>query len=179
VLIAVPGKTRRRRLTITNSTDDFMRLIAILRDYDLPVRIGFEATGNYHRVLMYHLGVAGFDLKLVSSVALARTREALHNSWDKNDPKDAQVILHMLQIGAVQIFQDPMMVGTNDIQELSKTHDAEPPRVYRRAKLSENCPLWNRHLRRRPRSRIHLSSASVRCGSRWNTAMSIRAKLRR
>ena len=72
---------------------------------------------------MYHLGVAGFDLKLVSSVALARTREALHNSWDKNDPKDAQVILHMLQIGAVQIFQDPMVAGTNNIQELSKTHD--------------------------------------------------------
>ena len=96
VLIAVPGKSRRRRLTITNSTDDFIGLIVILREYGLPVRIGFEATGNYHRVLMYHLGVAGFDLKLVSSVALARTREALHNSWDKNDPKDAQVILHML-----------------------------------------------------------------------------------
>jgi hypothetical protein len=68
VLIAVPGKTRRRRLTITNSTDYFMRLIAILREYGMLVRIGFEATGNYHRVLMYHLGVAGFDLKLVSSV---------------------------------------------------------------------------------------------------------------
>ena len=24
----------------------------------------------------------------------------------------------------------------------------EPPRLYRRAKLSENCPLWNRHQRR-------------------------------
>ena len=125
VLIAAPGKTRRRRrLTITNTTEDFLRLIAILRDYGLPVRIGFEATGNYHHVLMYHLGVAGFDLKLVSSVTLARTREALHNSWDKNDPKDVQVILHMLQIGAVQIFQDPMVAGTNDIQELSKTLDA-------------------------------------------------------
>ena len=42
VLIAVPGKMRRRRITITNTTDDFMRLIAILRDYGLPVRIGFE-----------------------------------------------------------------------------------------------------------------------------------------
>jgi hypothetical protein len=41
VLIAVPGKTRQRRLTITNSTDDFMRLIAILREYGLPARIGF------------------------------------------------------------------------------------------------------------------------------------------
>ena len=73
---------------------------------------------------MFALGSAGFELKLVSSIALARTREALHNSWDKNDPKDAQVILHMLQIGAVQIFQDPMVAGTSDIQELSKTHDA-------------------------------------------------------
>ena len=33
--------------------------------------------------------------------------------------------------------------------------DAEPRRVYRRAKLSENCQLWNRHQKRRPRSRIH------------------------
>jgi hypothetical protein len=42
VPIAVPGKSRRRRLTITNSTDDFMRLIAILREYGMPVRIGLE-----------------------------------------------------------------------------------------------------------------------------------------
>ena len=31
---------------------------------------------------MFALGAAGFELKLVSSLALARTREALHNSWD-------------------------------------------------------------------------------------------------
>jgi len=82
VLIVAPGKTRRRRLTITNTLDDFQRLIAILCDYARPVQIGFEATGNYHRALVYQLGMAGFDVKLVSSVALARTREALHNSWD-------------------------------------------------------------------------------------------------
>ena len=59
----------------------------------------------------------------VSSVALARTREALHNSWDKNDPKDAQVILHRIEIGNEQFCHDPLVRGTNDIQELSKTHD--------------------------------------------------------
>ena len=137
VLIASPGKTRRHRMTLTNSIEDFHRLIAILKEYQLPVRIGFEATGNYHRTLMYQLGLAGFELKLVSSVALARTREALHNSWDKNDPKDAQVILHMLQIGAVQVFNDPLVAGINDIQELSKTHDAVS-----RAKTE----LWHRIL---------------------------------
>ena len=53
-------------------------------------------------------------------MALARTREAMHNSWDKNDPKDAQVILHMLQTGLTQTWHD--VSGTNDAQELSKTH---------------------------------------------------------
>ena len=123
VLIGIPGKTRRRRLTILNTLEDIQRLTATLASYDLPVRIRFDATGNYHRALAHHLGRTGFDLKLVSSVGLARTREALHNSWDKNDPKDAQVILHMLETGAVQFFHDPMVVGTSDIQELSKTYE--------------------------------------------------------
>lgn len=101
------------------------------------MQIGFEATGNYHRALIYQLGVAGFDVKLVSSVALARTREALHNSWNKNDPKDAQVILHMLQIGATQVFMDPLRAGITDIQELSMTHE-----VVSRAKTE----LWHRIL---------------------------------
>jgi transposase len=136
-LIAIPGKTRPRRLTLTNSKADFDRMAAILSGYGLPVRVGFEATGNYHRALAHHLGRAGFELKLVSSVALARTREALHNSWDKNDPKDAQVILHLLRIGAVQFFHDPMAAGVNDVQELSKTHE-----IVSRAKTE----LWHRIL---------------------------------
>ena len=67
---------------------------------------------------------AGFAVRLISSVALARTREALHNGWDKNDPKDAQVMLHMIRIGASQVYQAPLVAGINDVQELSKTHDA-------------------------------------------------------
>ncbi len=123
VLIAAPEKKRRRRLTVLNELADFNRLTTALHDYGRPVRVAFEATGNYHRALAYHLANAGFEVKLVSSVALARTREALHNSWDKNDPKDAQVILHMMEIGNEQFYHDPLVRGTNDIQELSKTHD--------------------------------------------------------
>jgi transposase len=137
VLIAVPGKERRRRMTVLNQLDDFNRLIATLSEYGRPVRLAFEATGNYHRALAYRLGVAGFEVKLVSSVALARTREALNNSWDKNDPKDAQVILHMMQIGNEQFYHDPMLCGTNDLQELSKTHD-----IVSRSKTE----LWHRVL---------------------------------
>ena len=82
VLIGIPGKKLRRRITITNTLEDFQRLAIALASYELPVRIGFEATGNYHRALAHPLGQAGFDLKLVSSVGLARSREVLHNSWD-------------------------------------------------------------------------------------------------
>jgi hypothetical protein len=31
--------------------------------------------------------------------------------------------LHMMEIGNEQFYHDPLMRGTNDIQELSKTHD--------------------------------------------------------
>jgi transposase len=84
--------------------------------------IGFEATGNYHRPLAYFLADRGFALRLVSSVAAARTREALFNSWDKNDPKDAQVILPLLRTGVTQRFLEPLLHGSNELQELSKTH---------------------------------------------------------
>ena len=124
VLIEVPGRARRRRLTVLSNKADYDRLVEALAAYGGPVLIGFEATGDYHRGLAYRLLSAGFELRLVSSVALARTREALHNGWDKNDPKDAQVILHMLRIGATQRYVDPLAAGINDLQELSNTHAA-------------------------------------------------------
>lgn len=40
VLISIPGKKRLRRLTITNTLEDFRRLAISLASYDLPVRIG-------------------------------------------------------------------------------------------------------------------------------------------
>ncbi|MGJ8595009.1 IS110 family transposase [Sulfitobacter sp.] len=123
VLIAIPDKKRRRCLTVLNELADFNRLVTALKEYGRPVRVAFEATDNYHRALAYHLATAGFEVKLVSSVALARTREALNNSWDKNDPKDAQVILHMMEVGNEQYYHDPLVCGANDIQELFKTHD--------------------------------------------------------
>jgi transposase len=124
VLISRPGRSRRQRLTVLNTRAEHDHFIDRLTAFDGPVTVGFEATGNYHRPLAWRLLEAGFALRLVSSVALARTREALHNGWDKNDPKDAQVILYMLQTGNTQHYHDPVAAGINDIQELSKTHEA-------------------------------------------------------
>ena len=137
VLIEVPGSVRRKRLTVLNTKAEHDRFVELLGGLGRSVIAGFEATGNYHRPLVYRLLEEGFSLRLASSVALARTREALHNGWDKNDPKDAQVILHMLRIGATQVYCDPVQAGIHNIQELSKTHE-----VVSKAKTE----LWHRLL---------------------------------
>lgn len=122
VLIEPPSPGRRRRVRVANNRQDFEHLAGYLRGLRSSVLIGFEATGNYHRPLAYFLYQQGFDLRLIPTLALARTREAMHNSWDKNDPKDAQVILHLLKTGLAQTWHDPIVNGINDVQELSKTH---------------------------------------------------------
>ncbi|MDX8542059.1 transposase, partial [Mesorhizobium abyssinicae] len=86
VLIEDPSHKRRRRLQVLNNRAEHDHLVEVLQTYGRPVVCGFEATGNYHRPIAWRLAEAGFEVRLVSSLALARTREALHNSWDKNDP---------------------------------------------------------------------------------------------
>ncbi len=46
----------------------------------------------------------------------------MHNSWDKNDPKDALVILHLLKAGLSQNWHEPPPSSTNDAQKLRRTH---------------------------------------------------------
>jgi hypothetical protein len=126
VLFAILRKTRRQPLMIGNSIDDVMRLILIFREYFRSVRIGSEVTCNHHHILLSYFGEAGFDLKLVSSVALVRRQATLDNKEHKNGRNKARSAVPMLSSGAVQIFQEPIVVGTTDIQDLSKTHDAVP-----------------------------------------------------
>jgi transposase len=98
-LIEAAGWKRRKRLVLVNSAVEFRRLADYLHSLHLPVRIGFEATGNYHRPLAHFLLSEDFHLELIPSLAVARTREAMHNSWDKNDPKDAQGSQHVSHRG--------------------------------------------------------------------------------
>lgn len=116
----IDGNTSRFRMA--NSAKDHDRLIEAVRSLPQPCRIGFEATGNYHRTLAFRLVSEGFDVSLISSLASARFREVMFNSWDKNDPKDASVLLGLLKQGVVQTYLDPILSGFHDIQELSKTY---------------------------------------------------------
>lgn len=101
---------------------DYTALQQRLQAFEAPVLIGFEATGTYHRPLAYFLHQCGFALRLISSVAVARTRDAIYNSWDKNDPKDTQVLLHLLKTGVTQRYHDPLVHAVNDLQEFAQTH---------------------------------------------------------
>src|SRR6516165_776415 len=119
-----PTMTRRK------STPPEAALVAI----DVAKRrneVLIEAVRGGYRRRMTILNTRADHDTLIASLA------ALHNGWDKNDPKDAQVILHMLQIGATMVYQDPLAAGINDLQELSKTHE-----VVSKAKTE----IWHRLL---------------------------------
>ena len=75
------GKKRRRGLTVLNEPADLTRLIAALKDYGRPVRAAFEATGNDHRALAYHLATAGFEVKRLTPVALPHLIKTLSLSF--------------------------------------------------------------------------------------------------
>ncbi len=121
VLVEFPDG-RRRHFRMANTLEDFTKLATFLAGSGCTCRIAFEATGDYHRPLAHFLRAQGFTLCLVSSIAVARTRDALYNSWDKNDPKDAQVILHLLKAGTTQVYYDPLENHYNDLQELANTY---------------------------------------------------------
>jgi transposase len=121
VLIETPDG-RHRRFRLASTLEDHQRLVEYLQAAPQPVRVAMEPTGDYHRTLAHRLLSHGLDVCLVSSVAGARFREAMYNSWDKNDPKDAGVILALLKQGITQRYVDPLIAGHHGLQELSKTH---------------------------------------------------------
>ena len=113
---------QRHRFRMTNSAADMQRLIDFLLGLGGRCRVALEPTGDYHRPIAHRLLRANLEVVSISSVAQSRFREAMFNSWDKNGPKDAAVILEMLKQGRTQKYVDPMRAGHHDIQELSKTY---------------------------------------------------------
>jgi len=84
----------RRSSKVANRKLDHDRLITFLKNLPGRVLAAVEPTGDYHRLLAYRFLSEGIEVVSISSVALVRV--ARYRTWDKNDPKDAQVILSML-----------------------------------------------------------------------------------
>jgi transposase len=121
VLVETPSG-KRHRFKMANIAADFDRFLNFLHALPGRCRIALEPTGDYHRPIAHRLLTEGMEVVSINSVAQARYREAMFNSWDKNDPKDAAVILEMLRRGTVQRYVDPMFAGNHDLQELAKTY---------------------------------------------------------
>jgi transposase len=122
VALVQDGSGRRHRFKFANRGADHDRFVQFLHSLSGSVRIGLEPTGDYHRAIAHRLLREGFEVVSISSLALARFREARFGTWDKNDPKDAQVMIAMMQQGMVQIYWDPLVSGAHDWQELSNTY---------------------------------------------------------
>ena len=121
VFVKLPdGKTKAFK--IANNHIEFDKFSAYLESLDRPCKIAFEPTADYHRLIAWRLLSDGYQLFLASSVAAARSREAIFNSRDKNDVKDAKVIMYLLESGIVQHYHDPLANEINDLQELSNTY---------------------------------------------------------
>ncbi len=120
ILIEFPDG-RRKKLKIKNTRQGFTELYELLRPHSKVVA-GLEPSGNYHRNLAHFLIQNNIEVKCISALVAARTREALHNSWDKNDPKDAQVILYLMKQNLTQFYYDAFSEGNLNIQELANKH---------------------------------------------------------
>jgi transposase len=94
VLIEAVRGGRRRRMTILNTRGDHDKLVTALQAIQQPVVVGLEPTGNYRRVLAHRLIDAGFAVRLISSMALARTREAFAQ---RSQPVGRREVLHLMR----------------------------------------------------------------------------------
>lgn len=120
VIYGPNGKTVA--LKVANSLDGYRRLLELAQRGGGPIQAAFEPTADYHRNIAYWLQSHGVQCLLVSSLACARAREMLYQTWDKHDRKDAHVILYLLQQGMARPFFDPLVENLMDIQELSNTY---------------------------------------------------------
>lgn len=107
---------------VANSHEGYQQLLSRIGSDPSQVKVGFEPTADYHRNIAYWLADAGCRCFLVSSLASNRAREMLYQTWDKNDRKDARVILYLMEQNIMEPFHDPLRSGVMDIQELSNTY---------------------------------------------------------
>lgn len=113
---------KRIMMKFTNNLAGYQLLLERCQSDQYSVHVGFEPTADHHRTIAYWLAEQGCQCFLVSSLSCARAREMLYNTWDKNDRKDAKVILYLMQQNIMHPFYDPLRQNTFDIQEIANTY---------------------------------------------------------
>lgn len=116
------GKTLLRRLVFENNLEGFRKLlfnVRVIRDQNglSKTVFGLEPTGNYHKPLGAHLIGCGYNVVLVSGVAVKRNRELLDGRWDKHDTKCAANIADLISQGKC-LFYDSPSSGIHELRGL-------------------------------------------------------------
>ena len=106
------GKTLFKRLVFNNSKEGFEKLLtqidAVMVQNNLSLTVlGMEPTGNYHKPLGEYLIESGYQVALVSGVAVKRNRELLDGRWDKHDTKDSANVADLISQGKCQFYEYP------------------------------------------------------------------------
>lgn len=106
------GKTLLRRLVFENSKEGFSKLLvqteALQLEHGLrEVVFGLEPTANYHKPLGEYLIKGGYQVVLVSGVAVKRNRELLDGRWDKHDTKDSANVADLVCQGKCLFYENP------------------------------------------------------------------------
>ena len=116
------GKTVLKRLVFENNIEGFKRLLmqvgALKVQHSLKkIVIGLEPTGDYHKPLGEHLINCGYQVVLVSGVAVKRNRELLDGRWDKHDVKDSANVADLISQGKCLYYEYPSL-GLRDLRNL-------------------------------------------------------------
>ena len=106
------GKTLFKRLVFDNSREGFEKLLTQteavrVQNNCSQAVMGLEPTANYHKPLGEYLIESGYQVVLVSGVAVKRNRELLDGRWDKNDTKDSANIADLISQGKCQFYEYP------------------------------------------------------------------------
>jgi transposase len=72
---------QRQRFKFANRGADHDRFVQFLHSLSGPVKIGLEPTGDFHRPIAHRLLREGFQVVSISSLALARFREACFGTF--------------------------------------------------------------------------------------------------
>ena len=106
------GRSFLRSFVFENNYEGLNNLLAktqsILKKYHLEeIIFGLESTANYHKPIAESLIRGGYNVVLVSSVAIKRNRELLDGRWDKNDKKDAANVADLIAQGKCLYYDYP------------------------------------------------------------------------
>ena len=114
IWVAIDISKLKHDILIEYPNKGFHKLANILNETNVPIFIGLEATGYYHKAIAHFLLQQKFNISIISSIAVTSTRDAKY-SRDKHNIRDAKVILYLLKAGIVQYYYAPIIHGYNDI----------------------------------------------------------------